>query len=78
MLKSTIKDSVPKSMINGHTTTYKERIEIVQYTIANELNYAQAIEKYYGFIPTSVFLDKEIPTTRRRSTKRQPWTKQIK
>lgn len=33
-------------MINGRKTTYQERIEIVQYTIANELNYAQAIEKY--------------------------------
>lgn len=46
MLKSTSKGSVPKTMINGRKTTYQERIEIVQYTIANELNYAQAIEKY--------------------------------
>lgn len=33
-------------MTNGRKTTYQERIEIAQYTIANELNYAQAIEKY--------------------------------
>ena len=46
MLKSTRKASVPKPIINRRKTTYQERIEIVQYTIANELNYAQAIEKY--------------------------------
>lgn len=45
-LKSTSKGSVPKTMKKGRKTTYQERIEIAQYTIANELNYAQAIEKY--------------------------------
>ncbi|WP_314576539.1 helix-turn-helix domain-containing protein [Enterococcus gilvus] len=45
-LKSTSKGSVPKTMKKGRKTTYEERIEIAQYTIANELNYAQAIEKY--------------------------------
>ena len=45
-LKSTSKGSVPKTMTKGRKTTYQERIEIAQYTIANELNYAQAIEKY--------------------------------
>lgn len=44
--KSTSKGSVPKTMKKGRKTTYQERIEIAQYTIANELNYAQAIEKY--------------------------------
>ena len=38
-LKSTSKGCGPK-------TTYQEQIEIVQYTIANDLNYAQSIEKY--------------------------------
>ncbi|WP_176285285.1 helix-turn-helix domain-containing protein [Enterococcus mundtii] len=33
-------------MTKGRKTTYQERIEIAQYTIANELNYAQSIEKY--------------------------------
>lgn len=45
-LKSTSKGSVPKTMKKGRKTTYQERIEIAQYTIANELKYAQAIEKY--------------------------------
>lgn len=45
-LKSTSKGSVPKTMTKGRKTTYQERIEIAQYTIANDLNYAQAIEKY--------------------------------
>ena len=45
-LKSNSKGSVPKTMKKGRKTTYQERIEIAQYTIANELNYAQAIEKY--------------------------------
>ncbi|MDB7086604.1 MULTISPECIES: helix-turn-helix domain-containing protein [Enterococcus] len=45
-LKFTSKGSVPKTMTKGRKTTYQERIEIAQYTIANELNYAQSIEKY--------------------------------
>lgn len=45
-LKLTSKGSVPKVMKKGRKTTYQERIEIAQYTIANDLNYAQAIEKY--------------------------------
>ncbi|MGL9727371.1 transposase [Enterococcus sp. DIV0756] len=44
--KSTSKGCVPKTMKKGRKTTYQERIEIAQYTIANELNYTQAIEKY--------------------------------
>lgn len=46
MLKSTSKSNIPKTMTNGHKTTYQKRIEITQYTIANELNYAQSIEKF--------------------------------
>lgn len=45
-LKSTSKGSVLKTMTKGRKTTYQERIEIAQYTIANDLNYAQTIEKY--------------------------------
>ena len=33
-------------MNNGRKTTFEERIEIVQYTIANALDYQKAIEKY--------------------------------
>lgn len=44
--KSASKGSIHKTMKKGRKTTYQERIEIAQYTIANELNYAQAIEKY--------------------------------
>lgn len=44
--KFTSKGSVPKTMKKGRKNTYQERIEIAQYTIANQLNYAQAIEKY--------------------------------
>lgn len=45
-LKSTSKGSVPKVMTKGRKTNYQERIEIAQYTIANELNYVQSTEKY--------------------------------
>ncbi|GAB3790373.1 hypothetical protein GCM10028868_02900 [Virgibacillus kimchii] len=33
-------------MTKGRKTTFQERIEIVQYTIANDFNYQEAIEKY--------------------------------
>lgn len=32
--------------IKGRHTIYQERIEIVQYTIANDLNYNQSMETY--------------------------------
>lgn len=35
-LKSTSKGSVPKTIKKGCKTTYQERIEIAQYTIAND------------------------------------------
>jgi Transposase and inactivated derivatives len=35
-----------KKMNKGRKTTYQERIEIAQFTIAKDLNYKQAIEKY--------------------------------
>ena len=43
-LKSTGKGRSP--MTNGRKTTFKERLEIVQYTIANEMDYQRAAEKY--------------------------------
>ncbi|WP_420851749.1 IS3 family transposase [Oceanobacillus jeddahense] len=43
-MKSTNKGSV--KMSERRKTTFKERIEIVQYAIANDLNYQQAAEKY--------------------------------
>lgn len=43
-IKSTGKGSV--KMSGGRKTTFKERIEIVQYAIANDSNYHQAAEKY--------------------------------
>lgn len=43
-IKSTGKGSV--KMNGGRKTTFKERIEIVQYAIANDFNYHQAAEKY--------------------------------
>jgi transposase-like protein len=68
-LKSTSKGSVPKTMKKGRKTTYQERIEIAQYTIANELNYAQAIEKYdVSYQQVYSWVKKY----------QQPWTKQIK
>jgi Mor family transcriptional regulator len=33
-------------MTKGRKTTLQERIEIVQYTIANDLNYQETAEKY--------------------------------
>ena len=30
----------------GRNTTFQERLEIVQFTISNELDYGKAIEKY--------------------------------
>lgn len=45
-IKSTSKGSFPKKMTKGRKTTYKERLEIVQYTIAHGLAYGKAIEKY--------------------------------
>ena len=30
----------------GRKTTFQERIEIAQYTVANEYNYQEAAEKY--------------------------------
>mgnify|MGYP003619206213 CR=1 FL=1 len=46
-LKSISRGRESKKMNKGRKTTYQERIEIVQYTIANDFNYAQAIEKYH-------------------------------
>lgn len=43
-LKSTSKGRSP--MTKGRQTTFQERIEIVQYTIANEMDYQRAAEKY--------------------------------
>ncbi|MBY7142478.1 transposase [Virgibacillus sp. NKC19-3] len=43
-ITSTSKGSV--KMSGGRKTTFKERIEIVQYAIANDSNYHQAAEKY--------------------------------
>ncbi|WP_082423192.1 helix-turn-helix domain-containing protein [Paenibacillus dakarensis] len=34
-------------MNKGRKTTYEERIEIVQYTLAHDLDYQKAIEKYH-------------------------------
>lgn len=33
-------------LTKGRKTTYEERIEIVQFTIANDLDYQKAIDKY--------------------------------
>lgn len=43
-IKSTSKGRDP--MKPGRKTTFQERIEIAQYTIANEYNYQEAAEKY--------------------------------
>ena len=45
-LKSTSKGRVPKEMNKGRKTTFQERLEITQFTLANDLDYAKAIEKY--------------------------------
>ncbi len=45
-VKSTSKGRSKSRMTKGRKTDYKERIEIVQYTIAHELAYDKAIEKY--------------------------------
>jgi len=45
-IKSTSKGSSASYMTKGRKTTFKERIEIVQYTIAHELDYSKAITKY--------------------------------
>ncbi|URN93496.1 MAG: helix-turn-helix domain-containing protein [Candidatus Pristimantibacillus lignocellulolyticus] len=45
-LKPTRKGSGLSHMNKGRKTTFEERIEIAQYTIANDLNYQKAIEKY--------------------------------
>lgn len=44
--KSTSKGRVSTPMKKGRKTTYHERIEIVQFTIANHFDYKQAIETY--------------------------------
>ncbi|MGX6962491.1 helix-turn-helix domain-containing protein [Vagococcus xieshaowenii] len=41
ILKTTSKGCPSNMPIKGRNTTYQERIEIVQYTIANDLNYNQ-------------------------------------
>lgn len=43
-IKSTSKGREP--MTKGRKTTLKERLEIAQYTIANDFNYHEATEKY--------------------------------
>ncbi len=45
-LKPTLKGRGLSQMNKGRKTTYEERIEIAQYTIANGLDYQKAIEKY--------------------------------
>lgn len=45
-LKPTRKGKGLSHMNKGRKTTFEERIEIVQYTIANDLDYQKAIEKY--------------------------------
>ncbi|MEK5436254.1 MULTISPECIES: helix-turn-helix domain-containing protein [Paenibacillus] len=45
-LKPTHKGKGLSHMNKGRKTTFEERIEIAQYTIANELDYQKAIEKY--------------------------------
>lgn len=44
--KTTRKRIGSSHMNKGRKTTYEERIEIVQYTLAHDLNYQKAIEKY--------------------------------
>ncbi len=43
-IKPTRKGNVP--MNNGRKTTFEERIEIVQYTLANQLDYQKSMKKY--------------------------------
>jgi transposase len=45
-MKPTRKGKGLSRMNKGRKTTFEERIEIVQYTIANHLDYQKAIEKY--------------------------------
>lgn len=45
-LKPTHKGRGLSQMNKGRKTTFEERIEIAQYTIANDLDYQKAIEKY--------------------------------
>lgn len=45
-LKPTLEGRGLSQMNKGRKTTYEERIEIAQYTIANGLDYQKAIEKY--------------------------------
>ncbi|GAK40676.1 helix-turn-helix domain-containing protein [Paenibacillus urinalis] len=45
-LKSTRKGKALSHMNKGRKTTFEERIEIAQYTIANNLDYQKAMEKY--------------------------------
>ncbi|MCE5171100.1 helix-turn-helix domain-containing protein [Paenibacillus profundus] len=45
-LKPTHKGKGLSHMSKGRKTTFEERIEIAQYTIANGLDYQKAIEKY--------------------------------
>lgn len=45
-MKSTRKRIESPHMNKGRKTTYEERIEIVQFTIAHDLDYQKAIDKY--------------------------------
>lgn len=45
-IKPTHKGKGRSCMNKGRKTTFEERIEIVQYTIANDLDYQKSIEKY--------------------------------
>jgi transposase-like protein len=45
-LKPTHKGKGLSHMNKGRKTTFEERIEIVQYTIANDLDYQKTVEKY--------------------------------
>lgn len=46
-IKSTRKGRASSNMTKGRKTTYKERIEIVQYTIAHDFDYDKAINTYH-------------------------------
>ncbi|MDT2286762.1 helix-turn-helix domain-containing protein [Paenibacillus larvae] len=45
-IKSTRKEIGLSRMNKGRKTTFEERIEIAQYTIANDLDYQKSMEKY--------------------------------
>lgn len=46
VLKATLKGKGRSLMKKGRKTNFEERIEIAQYTIANDLDYQKAVDKY--------------------------------